>query len=100
VIREVREETGYDVITTEVAFIAERRTQRWDSSTLEICFYAEIIAPITRAPVNDKAVWEAQWLALDHPNVRRHLPHVSLFESSRRGRYINQTPHLKNDAAV
>ena len=100
VIREVREETGYDVLTTEVAFIAERRSERWDASTLEICFYAEIVAPITHPPSHTDEVYAVDWLRLDHPDLRHHLPHTKLFEASKRGRYIDHTPHAKGDATV
>jgi 8-oxo-dGTP diphosphatase len=100
VIREVREETGYDVVSTEIAFVAERRSDRWDNPTLEICFYAEIITPVTHPPSHQDGIFAVDWLSLEHSDVRKHLPHASLFETSRRGRYIDQTPHAKGHAAV
>ncbi|HEX4014891.1 MAG TPA: NUDIX hydrolase [Candidatus Cybelea sp.] len=94
-IREVREETGYDIITTAIAFVSERRSERWDSSALEICFYAEVITPVKHPPSHRDGIFAVEWLSLTHSEVRKHLPHASLFESSKRGRYIDQTPDVK-----
>ena len=89
VVREVREETGYDVLPTEVAFIAERRSDRWSPSVLEICFYATIASPARYEPASGDNVHAVEWLALDHPEVRRHMPHAELLAASKRGRYLD-----------
>ncbi len=90
VVREVLEETGYEVFPAEIAFVAERRDDPYSPSVLEICFYARIVSQTRRDPVAGDGVQTAQWLPLDHPDVRRHMPHTSLFAMTRRGRYINQ----------
>lgn len=89
VIREVREETGYDVVPTEIAFVAERRRDRWSPSVLEICFYAEIASPVRHQPASGDNVHAIEWLPLDHPDVRRHMAHADLFAGSKRGRYLD-----------
>lgn len=89
VVREVLEETGYQVVPTEIAFIAERREDRWSTSLLEICFYADIVSDIRQAPVAHDSVYAVEWLALDHRDVRRHMPHAELFSARKRGRYID-----------
>ncbi|HTU83529.1 MAG TPA: NUDIX hydrolase [Candidatus Acidoferrales bacterium] len=100
VVREVREETGYDIVTSEIAFVMERRSRRWEDSTLEICFYAQIVAPTGCAPTSHDEVLTVDWLPFEHPDVLRHLPHARLFESSKRGRYVDRTSRSRSDAAV
>lgn len=90
VAREVLEETGYEVAPADIAFVVERRNDRYSSSALEICFYAWITSQTRRDPVPGDGVQAVEWLPLDHPDVRRHMPHTSLFAMTRRGRYINQ----------
>ncbi|HTZ55769.1 MAG TPA: NUDIX hydrolase [Candidatus Acidoferrum sp.] len=89
VVREVLEETGYDVNPTEIAFVAERREDRWSTSVLEICFYAEIVSDVRASPIAHDSIYAVEWLALDHPDVREHLPHADLFSVRKRGRYID-----------
>jgi 8-oxo-dGTP diphosphatase len=90
VAREVLEETGYEVIPAEIAFVAERRSDPYSSSVLEICFYARIASQTPRDPLPGDGVQSVEWLPLDHPDVRRHMPHTSLFAVTKRGRYVNQ----------
>jgi 8-oxo-dGTP diphosphatase len=89
VVREVLEETGYHVNPTEIAFVAERREDRWSTSVLEICFYADIASDVRDAPVAHDSVYAVDWLSLDHRDIRRHLPHAELFSARKRGRYID-----------
>jgi 8-oxo-dGTP diphosphatase len=88
VMREVLEETGYEIVPTEIAFVAERRRDRYSSSVLEICFYAEITSSIRRDPIPGDGVQAIEWLPLDHADVRHHMPHASMFAESKRGQYI------------
>jgi 8-oxo-dGTP diphosphatase len=88
VAREVLEETGYRVNPTEIAFVAERREDRWSTSVLEICFYADIISEVREKPVAHDGVFAAEWLPLDHRDLRKHMPHAGLFSIRKRGRYI------------
>ena len=86
VAREVLEETGYRVNPTEIAFVAERREDRWSTSVLEICFYADIISEVREKPVAHDGVFAAEWLPLDHADVRQYMPHADLFSVRKRGR--------------
>jgi len=88
VAREVREETGYHINPTEIAFVAERREDRWSPSVLEICFYADIVSEIRDEPLAQDGVFAAEWLLLDHADIHRYLPHAELFSARKRGRYI------------
>ncbi|HTU69972.1 MAG TPA: NUDIX hydrolase [Candidatus Baltobacteraceae bacterium] len=90
VVREVLEETGYEVVPTEIAFVAEKRSDRYSSSALEVCFYARIASRAQREPVSGDGVQVVEWLPLGHADLRRHLPHTALFAQSKRGRYIDQ----------
>ncbi|HEX8805945.1 MAG TPA: NUDIX hydrolase, partial [Candidatus Aquilonibacter sp.] len=88
VVREVLEETGYHINPTEIAFVAERRDDRWSTVTLEICFYAEIVSGDRAKPVEQDAVFAVEWLPLDHREVRSNMPYAELFPSRKRGRYL------------
>ncbi|HUA07959.1 MAG TPA: NUDIX hydrolase [Candidatus Acidoferrales bacterium] len=88
VAREVLEETGYQINPTEIAFVAERREDRWSTSILEICFYAEIVSDVRISPIAHDSIHAVEWLALDHRDIRKHLPHADLFSARKRGRYI------------
>ena len=94
VAREVLEETGYQVVPTEIAFVAERRADRWSQSVLEICFYAEIASTIRREPVPGDGVHAIEWLPLDHRDVRHHMPYAGLFLESKRGRYLDEASQV------
>jgi len=91
VVREVLEETGYDVAPAEIAFVAERRSDRYSPSVLEICFYARIVSETRRDPAPGDGLQAVEWFPLDHPDVRHHLPHASFFAMTKRGRYIDQS---------
>jgi ADP-ribose pyrophosphatase YjhB (NUDIX family) len=100
VIREVREETGYDVVPAEIAFVAERRTERWGESTLEICFYAAVAAVAPRPPRIGENILGVEWLSVRDATLLRDIPHAALFSSSRRGRYIDRaSPSLRRAPA-
>lgn len=99
VIREVREETGYDVIPTEIAFVAERRLDRWTQSVLEICFYARLLSSERHELMHSDNVHSAEWLALDHLDVRRHMPFAELFAESKRGRYMDMASKVRDVTA-
>ncbi len=89
VAREVLEETGYEVIPTEIAFVAERRSDRWDSSVLEICFYAQLASQVSKAPMSGDGEQIVEWLPLDHPDVRGR-PYSTVFRARRRGRFVDE----------
>ncbi|HTX57446.1 MAG TPA: NUDIX hydrolase [Candidatus Acidoferrales bacterium] len=89
VVREVLEETGYQINPTEIAFVAERRKDRWSASFLEICFYAEIVSDERAAPKAHDSIYSVEWLPLDHPDIRSQMPHIELFSTRRRGHYID-----------
>lgn len=90
VIREVREETGYEVVATEIAFIAETRAERWADSTLEICFYAQVVKEGERVIRGGEPILSVEWVSVNDPRLLRDVPHASIFASSKRGRYIDE----------
>jgi len=90
VIREVREETGYDVVPTEIAFVAESRAERWADSALEICFYASVVRVGERVTRHGEPILGVAWVSVNDPLLLRDAPHASCFASSKRGRYIDE----------
>jgi len=98
VIREVREETGYDVVATEIAFIAETRAERWADSTLEICFYAQVIKAGERVVRGGEPILGVDWVSVNDPILVRDVPHASIFASSKRGRYIDEASGARGRA--
>ncbi|MDE2482062.1 MAG: NUDIX hydrolase [bacterium] len=88
-VREALEETGYEIETTEIAFVAERREDRWSTPVLEICFYAEITSEERHQPMPGDGAQTLEWLPLDHPDIRHHMPHAALFATHERGQYIS-----------
>jgi ADP-ribose pyrophosphatase YjhB (NUDIX family) len=89
VVREVLEETGYHVNPTEIAFVAERRDDRWSPAMIEICFYADIVSDDRAKPIEHDRVFAIEWLPLDHRDIRQHMPFAELFSARKRGRYLN-----------
>lgn len=90
-VREVREETGYDVITSEIAFVAERRTERWGGAYLEVCFYAQITNQAVHPQMRHDGIFAVEWLPFEHSDVRLHLPHADMLEASMRGRFLAES---------
>lgn len=86
--REVLEETGYQAFPTGIAFVAERRHDRWSAPSLEICFYAEILSTPRRRPASEDGAQVAEWLPIDCAEVMLHLPHTLFLLTGERGRYI------------
>ena len=85
VVREVLEETGYRVNPTEIAFVAERRADRWSAAVLEICFYADVASDVPEKLISQDGIHAVEWLPLDHRDIRAFMPHVELFEARKRG---------------
>lgn len=87
VVREVLEETGYEVIPTEIAFIAERRLARWDDVELTICFSTDVIQASDRAPQSE--VSSIGWLHQYSEKLISSVPEIANLPSKRPGRYIS-----------
>lgn len=88
-IREVREETGYDIVPTEIAYVLEERSERWTEPSLEICFYAEIIGRVEAAGPLGEQIRAVEWRSLGDEGVLPALRYAKVFLASRKGRYIN-----------
>lgn len=90
-VREVREETGFETIPTEIAFVVEGYNERWPNPALEICFYAEIERRTEPPDRTGEHIVSVEWLKLDDPQLLRFIPHAAYLRSSKRGRYVDQT---------
>jgi|GEM_PF-499102 ADP-ribose pyrophosphatase YjhB (NUDIX family) len=91
-IREVREETGYETIPTDIAFITERRDARWEEPLIDIVFYTEIVAGSASQPLREPAAdRKVAWLGYNDPRLTRFVPEARDFTASRKGRY-NRSP--------
>lgn len=88
-MREVAEETGHEVLLSEIAFVAEHHEQRWDEARLEVCFYGRIVGPSSRA--RDSEIVESLWLPLDDARATAQIPHIRGLENSSRGRYVDES---------
>lgn len=90
-VREVMEETGYSIIPTEIAYVAEQRAEPFGDVCLEICFYADIVGAakdwVPRSA--GESVIGCLWLALDDPRLRAAIPGARLFLDSRKGQYLH-----------
>lgn len=90
-IREVREETGFEAVPTEIAFVAEGHNDRWPYPTLDVCFYAQIERRIEPPDRTGEQIVSVEWLSLEDPALLRFIPHAACLRSSKHGRYIDQT---------
>lgn len=90
-VREVWEETGFHIVTTEIAFLAEGRSERWPDPTLEICFYGQIERQTERPNRVGEQIIGVEWLVLDDPRLLRFIPNAADFRSSKRGRYLDRS---------
>jgi ADP-ribose pyrophosphatase YjhB (NUDIX family) len=90
-VREVCEETGFEVIPTEIAFVAEGCSERWPYPTLELCFYAQIERQTEPPDRTGEQIVRVEWLSLHDPQLLRFIPHAAYFASSKRGRYVDAT---------
>lgn len=93
-VREVFEETGFQTIPTEIAFVAEGRNERWPDPTLEICFYAQIERQSEPPDRTGEQILSVEWLSLDDPLLFRSIPQATDFRSSKRGRYIDRATRI------
>jgi ADP-ribose pyrophosphatase YjhB (NUDIX family) len=82
-VRVVAERAGFDVVATEIAFVAERRTGD-ARATLDVCFYANAAGKLKA-----KSTGDAVWVALHDARLREIVPDVRGLENSSRGRYFN-----------
>ncbi len=90
-VREVVEETGYSIVPTDIAYVAEQRGDRWENICLEICFYADVTASTAWEPdITSETVRGFLWLGPDDPRLRAAVPAFGLFLESRKGRYLHQ----------
>jgi 8-oxo-dGTP diphosphatase len=90
VIREIREETGYEVTPTEIAYVAEQRVERWAESTLEVCFYAQVVTSGQRPLRTGENILSVEWRSIHDELLLRDVPHAAMFSSRKRGRYIDE----------
>lgn len=90
-VREVHEETGFDTIPTEIAFVAEGCNHRWPHPALEICFYAQVVRQTDPPDRRGEQILGVEWLTFDDPRLLQFIPQASDFRSSKRGRYIDAT---------
>ncbi len=86
--REVLEETGYHARANGIAFLAERRHDRWSAPSLEICFYAEVLPAPRHRPSSEDGEQVVEWLSIDRAGVVMHLPRAIFLLTGERGRYI------------
>ncbi len=96
-VREVFEETGFQTIPTEIAFVAEGPNERWPYPTLEICFYAQVERRSEPPDRPGEQILSVEWLSLDNPQLLRAIPQAADFRSSKRGRYIDQTTRINRE---
>lgn len=89
-VREVFEETGFQAVPTEIAFVSEGTNERWPYPTLEICFYAQIERRSEPPDRPGEHILTVEWLSLDDPHLLRSIPQAADFRSSKRGRYIDR----------
>lgn len=90
-VREVREETGFEVVPTEIAFVAESQSERWSCAALDVCFYAQIERRVEPPDRIGEQIVGVQWLSVHDARLFQFLPHATLFSSSKRGRFIDAT---------
>ncbi len=86
-IRSVREETGYETIPTDIAFVTERGRRDEKERALDVVFYAEIVVGNPSAPPRGAASANLTWLGYDDPRLIRFVPEAKDFTASRKGRY-------------
>jgi 8-oxo-dGTP diphosphatase len=91
-VREVFEETGFQAVPTEIAFVSEGANERWPYPTLEICFYAQIKQRSEPPDRPGENILTVEWLSLDNPHLLRSIPQAADFRSNKRGRYIDRAP--------
>lgn len=82
-VRAVAQSAGIDVVATEIAFVAERRSGD-ARATLDVCFYAN-----SSGTAKVKAGGDAVWVALHDARLRAVVPDVRGLENSSRGRYFS-----------
>ena len=88
-VREVCEETGFEVIPTEIAFVCEGDNERWPNPTLDVCFYAQIDRQTEPPDRTGEQIVGVEWLSLHDPQLLRFISHAAHFTSSKRGLYVN-----------
>lgn len=91
-VREVNTETGYAIVATDIAYVAEHGGDRGNDGCLEICFYAEIVG------ATNELVWSAgasvvggMWLATSDPRLRTAATGAHVFLGNRTGQYLQPT---------
>lgn len=82
-VRAVAQSAGFDVVTSEIAFVAERRSGD-ARATLDVCFYAN-----PAGKTKSQAEGDAVWVALHDARLRAVVPDVRGLENSSRGRYFS-----------
>ncbi len=97
-VREVCEETGFEVIPTEVAFVYEGDSERWPTPTLDVC-YAQIDRQTAPPDPTGGQIVGVEWLSLHDPQLLRFISHAAHFTSSKRGQYVDATARNHRGAA-
>lgn len=92
-VREIAEETRLEIAPTEIAYVLERRDDRWAEPTLEICFYANVVGESNAEP--DPEILEIEWVALQDKRLLAHVPDARGLENSSRGRYFDASKRGK-----
>ncbi len=92
-VREVAEETRLEIVPTEIAYVLERRDDRWAEPTLEICFYANVVGKSNAKA--DPEILEIEWIELQDERLRALVPDTRGLENSSRGRYFDTSQRGK-----
>jgi len=99
-VREVREETGCEVLPSDIACVAEGYNDRWSQPTLDVCFYARMQGRVQAPERLGEYIVGIEWMALDDPSLLTFVPHVAGFKCSRRGRYVDETGAFRRKKAA
>jgi ADP-ribose pyrophosphatase YjhB (NUDIX family) len=89
-VRHVRDQTGYHVVPTDVAFVVESSHVQWLDPVLDIGFYAQIERGIDRLN-QPEAIKNVEWIPLHDSRLAHFIVHPEVFASSKRGHHVNKT---------
>jgi 8-oxo-dGTP diphosphatase len=94
-IREVREETGIDVVPTDIAFVVERKPERWGRATVELCFYARVIGGAVQTPRVGE-INGIEWRNVDDPVVIALFPARPFAIGISKGKYAVEASDVRS----
>lgn len=92
-VREVFEETGYEVVPKGIAFVAEQRLARWDDVQLTICFFTEVVRPAEAPPQSE--VLSIGWLSERSEKLLATIPEIAHIREGKFGYYVSRFEALK-----